>query len=96
MLYSLATEPLMHRLRQDLRGVYFLGCDVPVKQSAYADDVKLMVNTQRDIDVLVSTVDLFDYLCPVPKNWGRVREVRREACGSAHFTRRTDLKIREG
>ncbi|KAI3354591.1 hypothetical protein L3Q82_019096, partial [Scortum barcoo] len=48
MLYSLAIEPLLHKLRKDLCGVCFPGCD-HFKLSAYADNVTVMVNNQRDI-----------------------------------------------
>ena len=39
MLYSLAIEPLLQRIRLTLRGVSVPGCNVPLRLSAYADDI---------------------------------------------------------
>ncbi|KAI3364562.1 hypothetical protein L3Q82_011348, partial [Scortum barcoo] len=47
MLYSLAIEPLLHKLRKDLCGVCFPGCDVHFKLSAYAEDVIVMKKVGR-------------------------------------------------
>lgn len=59
MLYSLAIEPLLHKLRRDLCGVYIPGCNVALKLSAYADDLIVLINSQTDIKVLENTVSLF-------------------------------------
>ncbi len=60
MLYSLAIEPLLHKLRKELSGVFFLGCASAVKMSAYADDVMVIFNKQRDTDILKANVDFFN------------------------------------
>ena len=75
MLYSLAIEPLLHKLRNDLTGVCFPDCDASFKLSAYADDVIVLVNTQRDIDVLVNTVNLFGCISSAKVNWGKSEAV---------------------
>ena len=49
MLYSLAIEHLLHKLRKELSGVCFPGCPAAVKLSAYADDIMVVLNTQADI-----------------------------------------------
>ncbi|KAF7649610.1 hypothetical protein LDENG_00138880 [Lucifuga dentata] len=47
MLYSLATKPLLHKLRKDQSGVSFPGCDANFKLSTYADDdVIVLANKQ--------------------------------------------------
>lgn len=46
MLYSLAIEPLLHRIRTDLSGDFIPGCPVSFKLSAYADDVIILFNKQ--------------------------------------------------
>uniref|UniRef100_A0AAV2MGX3 Reverse transcriptase domain-containing protein n=1 Tax=Knipowitschia caucasica TaxID=637954 RepID=A0AAV2MGX3_KNICA len=58
MLYSLSIEPLLHRLRADLQGVLLPGAR-PFKVSAYADDLIVFVNSQRDVEVLADTVQVF-------------------------------------
>lgn len=71
MLYSLAIEPLLHKLREKLNGVYFPQCDSPFKLSVYADDLIVMVRTQSDIDVLTQTVKDFGFISSAKVNWGK-------------------------
>lgn len=59
MLYPLALEPLLHRLRAHLSGVHFTGCRKVFKLSASADDVIALVKAQEDVDVLVKNVNTF-------------------------------------
>ncbi|KAI3359011.1 hypothetical protein L3Q82_015395 [Scortum barcoo] len=75
MLYSLAIEPLLHKLRNKLSGVYVPGCDVSFKLSAYADDVVALVNSQKDIDILTNTVDQFGCISSARVNWGKSEAV---------------------
>ncbi len=56
MLYSLAFEPLLHKLRSVYKGVILPGCNIPLKLSAYADDLVIMVDNQQDIDMLTNIV----------------------------------------
>lgn len=69
MFYSLAIEPLLHKLRSALSGVCFPGCDVPFKLSAYADDVIVLVNKQKDIDMMEETINLFGVTSSAKVNW---------------------------
>nr|BAC82606.1 pol-like protein [Takifugu rubripes] len=69
MLYSPAIEPLLHKIRKTLMGVSFPGCPTAVKLMAYADDVVVIVNTQRDIQVLGETIELFKALSSAKVNW---------------------------
>ncbi len=71
MLYSLAIEPLLHKLRKELSGVCFPGCPAPVKLSAYADDVMVVLNTQTDIKILEGNVALFNKLSSAKVNWNK-------------------------
>lgn len=51
MLYSIAIEPLLHRLRTELRGVsvpFFNEC---FYLSAYADDITVFVNGEDDVNI---------------------------------------------
>ncbi|KAI3377340.1 hypothetical protein L3Q82_008544, partial [Scortum barcoo] len=75
MLYSLAIEPLLHKLRNKLSGVCVPGCDVSFKLSAYADDVVALVNSQKDIDILTNTVDQFGCISSARVNWGKSEAV---------------------
>ena len=69
MLYSLAIEPLLHQLRQELTEVVFLGCSAAIKLLAYADDVVVVLNKQRDICVLEENMGLFNRLSSAKMNW---------------------------
>lgn len=71
MLYS-----LLHKLRKDLRGVCFSGCDVPSKLSVYTDDIIALDNTQKDINVCsVNTVNEFGYISSAKPNWKKSEAV---------------------
>ena len=75
MLYSLAIEPLLHKLRKDLSGVFFPGCSSAVKLSAYADDVIVTVNKQSDIDCLEKNIHLFNKMSSAKVNWKKSEAV---------------------
>lgn len=75
MLYSVAIEPLLHKLRQKLTGVYFPRCPVSFKMSVYADDLIVILNSQKDIDVLTDTVNLFGLISSAKVNWGKSEAV---------------------
>uniref|UniRef100_A0AAV2LPP2 Uncharacterized protein n=1 Tax=Knipowitschia caucasica TaxID=637954 RepID=A0AAV2LPP2_KNICA len=70
MLYSLSIEPLLHRLRADLQGVLLPGAR-PFKVSAYADDLIVFVNSQRDVEVLADTVQVFGQVSSSRVNWSK-------------------------
>ncbi|KAJ3582865.1 hypothetical protein NHX12_000161 [Muraenolepis orangiensis] len=71
MLYSLAFEPLLHRLRAGISGVSVPGCITPFKLSAYADDLVIFINKQEDINVLVENVGRFALISSAKVNWGK-------------------------
>uniref|UniRef100_A0A8C2X602 Reverse transcriptase domain-containing protein n=1 Tax=Cyclopterus lumpus TaxID=8103 RepID=A0A8C2X602_CYCLU len=72
-LYSIAIEPLLHRLRSRLSGLMLPG--LPQRPSlvvsAYADDVNVFVKDQRDVDVLGSTLALYERASSAKVNWGK-------------------------
>ena len=75
MLYSLAIEPLLHRLRAELSGIRIPGCAAAFKLSAYADDVVVLVKQQRDIDILAARVKDFEAIASAKVNWGKSEAV---------------------
>lgn len=75
MLYSIAIQPLLHRLRQKLTGVSVPACPVSFKMSAYADYVIVFVNSQKDIDVLTDTVKSFGFISSARVNWAKSEAV---------------------
>lgn len=76
MLYSLAIEPLLHKLRKSLVGVNLPGCETNFKLSAYADDVVVIVKKQEDIDTLVENINGFGVLSSAKINWGKSEAVQ--------------------
>ena len=46
---------------------------VSFKMSAYADDLVVLVNSQKDIDVLIDTVNLFNFISYTKVNWGKAK-----------------------
>lgn len=71
MLYSLAIEPLLQRLRITLRGVSVPGCVVPLRVSAYADDIVLLISGGRDIEMVVDILKEFGLLSSAKVNWAK-------------------------
>ena len=69
MLYSLAIEPLLVKLRKDLLGVGIPNCDHVFKLSAYADDVAVLVSGQRDINMMLKMFDDFRGVSSAKVNW---------------------------
>ncbi len=61
MLYSLAIEPLLNKLRQSLSGLTFSesGAD-SVSLSAYADDLTVLLTSQTDVKVLEEKSALYE------------------------------------
>ena len=69
MLYSIAIEPLLHRLRKTLSGVHVPGCMVPLRLSAYADDIVILISGERDVEVILSTLGEFGAFSSAKVNW---------------------------
>ena len=75
MLHSSAIESLLHKFRADLQGLSIPGCNVPLKLSAYADDVVIPVDSQQDVDVLVRDVVQFSSISSAKVNWDKSEAV---------------------
>lgn len=59
MLYSIALEPLLCKLRK-VPSDFSIPCSMAVLAlSAYADDLVVMVNTQQDVNVLIDDLKEF-------------------------------------
>lgn len=71
MLYSIAIEPLLHRLRTELRGVSVPLVNTCFYLSAYADDVSVFVNGEDDVNVLKRIVHDFQMVSSAKVNWGK-------------------------
>lgn len=71
ILYSLAIEPFLHRLRNVLKGVSLPGCNDVFYLSAYADDVLLMIKSQDDVNALVEVSKDFEVVSSARINWSK-------------------------
>ncbi|KAK3567956.1 hypothetical protein QTP86_027412 [Hemibagrus guttatus] len=69
MLYSLAIEPLLNKLRSHLSGFNIPHTNASVYLSAYADDLVVMINTQEDVNVLTAILNDFQILSSAKVNW---------------------------
>ncbi|KAK3541356.1 hypothetical protein QTP86_023072 [Hemibagrus guttatus] len=69
MLYSLAIEPLLNKLRSHLSGFNIPHANASVYLSAYADDLVVMINTQEDVNVLAAILNDFQILSSAKVNW---------------------------
>ena len=71
MLYSLAIEPLLHKLRTELEGLSIPHCNSKLCLSAYADDLVVVVNGNEDIDKLECIVHDFKKFSSAAVNWAK-------------------------
>lgn len=71
MLYTLAIEPLLIQLRAKMQGVSLPDSAFSFKLSAYADDVAILVSSQRDVDIMVNVFNDFNRLSSSKVNWGK-------------------------
>ncbi|KAK3508573.1 hypothetical protein QTP70_032908, partial [Hemibagrus guttatus] len=69
MLYSLAIEPLLNKLRSHLSGFNISHTNASVYLSAYTDDLVVMINTQEDVNVLTAILNDFQILSSAKVNW---------------------------
>lgn len=69
MLYSLAIEPLLQKLRIHLKGLSFPDCNNSLHLSAYADDVIVFVNEKEDVIKLEKIVNDFKLVSSAKVNW---------------------------
>ena len=75
LLYVLALEPLLHRLRDrsanlTLRGVFLAGC-VRAKDSAYVDDIPVFVSHRSDIKVVKKALKRYEEVAGVKINFDK-------------------------
>ncbi|XDV31850.1 hypothetical protein PO909_002799 [Leuciscus waleckii] len=73
MLYSLAIEPLLCKLRKTLQGITV---EKPIKLVAYADDVRdddvtIFIKNERDVSVLMETLKMYENVSTARVNWGK-------------------------
>lgn len=59
MLYSVAIEPFLHKVRENINGLCLLSSSKNVSLSAYADDIVVLISDQKDIDTLVKILNDF-------------------------------------
>lgn len=69
MLYALAIEPFLHKLRKELTGLKIPKCDNAIKLSAYADDIVVMTEGQKDIQSLIRVANDFESISSAKINW---------------------------
>ncbi len=72
-LYSIAIEPLLRRIRRDLKG-FSIPNDVNCNKivlSAYADDVTVFINGQDDVINLTKSIEVYERASTAKVNWGK-------------------------
>jgi len=71
MLYALAIEPLLVKIRNSIEGWSIPHSGEKVKVSAYADDIIVMIKDQNDIMVLKKIIDEFGINSSAKVNWSK-------------------------
>ncbi|KAK3522075.1 hypothetical protein QTP70_022611, partial [Hemibagrus guttatus] len=66
MLYTLAIEPLLNKLRSQVPHT-----DASICLSAYADDLVVMIDSQKDVNVLTDILNDFQVLSSAKVNWAK-------------------------
>lgn len=69
MLYSLVTEPLLQKIRNNLDGFKIPLCEFDFCLSACADDLIIVINKQSDIHVLSRLIEDFGKWSSAKVNW---------------------------
>ncbi len=69
ILYVLAIEPLLFRLRNMLKGLTLPQCNTTLYLSAYADDVIVFINDNNDVQELQQIVNDFKNISSALVNW---------------------------
>ena len=69
LLYSLAIEPLLIRLREHLHGFLPQPMVNPVKVIAYADDLCAVIHSDEDVSALVHCIHEFSLASSTKVNW---------------------------
>lgn len=70
-MYSIAIEPLLCRLRRQLTGlqVNTLDFKCPVKLSAYADDVTVLISNLNDVECVKTALECYGNAASAKVNW---------------------------
>jgi len=71
MLYSIAIEPLLCKVRENIKGVSLPFSGKTVSLSAYADDVVVLISDQKDIDTVVNILNDFKKISSAKVNWAK-------------------------
>jgi exonuclease III len=71
MLYSLAIEPFLSKIRKALSGVKLSVNCVPLHLSAYADDIIVAVNNDGDVEKLMKIIESFENMSSSKVNWAK-------------------------
>lgn len=71
MLYALAIEPLLQKLRENICGLNLPICENSISLSAYADYVVVLINGQNDVQVLMKVLEDFKILSSAKVNWNK-------------------------
>ena len=71
MLYSIAIEPLVCRLRKEMRGVTVVDGIAPFPLSAYAGDVIVAIREDSDVQTLTHIVELYGKISSSKVNWAK-------------------------
>ncbi len=69
MLYALAIEPFLNKLRTELYGLHIPKCLKVFKLSAYADDVVIFISCQNDVNLLLKLLKDFRVFSSTKVNW---------------------------
>ena len=69
MLYSLACEPLLCKIRRDLKGVKIRDDMAPLHLSAYADDIIVAVADDSDVQKLMQITESYGKISSSKVNW---------------------------
>ncbi len=75
LLYTLAIEPLLIRIREKLCGLSIPNCINVFKLSAYADDVAVLINGQGDVNMLLEILNDFKEISATKVNWSKSEAV---------------------
>ncbi|KAI3368387.1 hypothetical protein L3Q82_008090 [Scortum barcoo] len=86
MLYALSLEPLLNKIRSSTQGLLLPGFSKNIVLSAYADDVIVFIQNQKDVDSLAKIVSNFTIASAARVNWKKSEAL---AVGAAH-TREPD------
>lgn len=61
MLYALAIESLLQKIRERIDGLHLPNCTKNICLSAYADDVMVFVSGQKDVQSLFNLINDFTH-----------------------------------